>query len=156
MKKRILSFSLCLLLLLGLAGCAAPDSLKLDLYQGYGRELRLIHLNASTQENSERIDAFAQALTGAKALEKDRSLFAYYPDFRLEIKGKSLSYDVSPEGVLENVSVKDEKSGSITAVIDKNGDFVDFYFPGPAPEASDMIYRSPLTAEELLILVHLN
>lgn len=152
--KRIGSLLICCVLLLGLVGCAAPDSLKLDLYQGYGRELRLIHLNASDEKNSERINAFAQALTGAKALEKDRSLFAYYPDFRLEIKGKALSYDVTGDGVLENVSVTDQADGTITAVIDKNGDFVDFYFPGPAPEASDVIYRSSLTAEELLVLVH--
>lgn len=152
--KRSISLLCCCALLLGLVGCAAPDSLKLDLYQGYGRELRLIHLNASNEENSRRIDAFAQALVGAQALEKDPSLFAYYPDFRLEIKGKALSYDVTADGVLEGVSVEDRADGTITAVIDKNGDFVDFYFPGPEPEASDVIYRSPLTAEELILLVH--
>ena len=152
--KRFASLFLCCMLLLGLVGCTAPDSLKLDLYQGYGRELRLIHLNASDQENSARIDAFAQALAGARALDKDISLFAYYPDFRLEIKGKALQFDVTADGVLEHISVVDQADGSITAVIDKNGDFVDFYFPGPAPEASNVIYRSPLTAEELLILVH--
>lgn len=152
--KRIVSLFLCCILLLGLVGCTAPDSFKLDLYQGYGRGLRLIHLNASDEKNSKRIDAFAQALTGAKALQKDISLFAYYPDFHLEIKGKALKFDVTADGVLENISVTDQADGTITAVIDKNGDFVDFYFPGPAPEASDVIYRSPLTAEELLILVH--
>ncbi len=125
------AFSLCLL-----TGCSNPNSIQMDLYQGYGENLKLIHLNASSGEKRERMEAFLQVIENAEPLEKDLSLFAYYPDYKLELEGA--------EGF----------SGAITAIIDVNGDYIDFYYPGPYPERSDAIYRSRTTAQEFTELVH--
>lgn len=130
---------LCLFLIAAMAcvlsGCDNPDSLQLDLSRGYGEHLKLIHLNASTEEKRERIEAFGEAIRSAEPLEKELSLFAYYPDYRLEI---------TPW----------EDGETLTAIVDINGDFVDFYFPGPYPEKSAVLYRSQTTAEEFKKLVH--
>lgn len=132
------------------SGCTTPDSLQMDLFQGYGRQLKLIHLNASSTKNRERMEAFAKALSNAEPLEKDVSMFAYYPDYIIEINGRALTLD----GDSYTIADTDEYTGSITAVIDINGDWVDFYFPGPEPEQSNTVYRSNLTAKEFKKLVH--
>ena len=130
---------LCIILLAAMAcllsGCDNPDSLQLDLSRGYGEHLKLIHLNASSSEKKERMEAFGDAVRNAEPLEKDFSMFAYYPDYLLEI---------TPW----------ENGETLTVVVDLNGDFVDFYYPGPYPEQSNTIYRSQMTAEEFKILVH--
>lgn len=150
--KRYLTGLLCGLLLLSCTACTAPDDLKLDLYQGYHRELHLLHWNANSDENAERIETFAKMFEGAVALEKDISLFAYYPDYRLVVRGKSLSYEVGEDGTLQNIQVNDDENGIITAVVDLNGDYVDFYLPDS--ETPDTIYRSPFTTTMLTLLVH--
>ena len=119
-------------LLCFLAGCDHPDSLQLDLSRGYGEHLKLIHLNASTEEKRERIEAFAEVLTNAQPLEKDFSLFAYYPDYYLQIAGKDFS---------------------LAAIVDVNGDYVDFYIPELDMD-SPVIYRSSMTAQEFVKLVN--
>ena len=130
---------LCMLLLAYMAfllsGCDNPDSLQLDLSRGYGEHLKLIHLNASTSEKRERMEAFSDVIRNAEPLEKDISLFAYYPDYQLEI---------TPW----------EGGETLTVIVDVNGDFVDFYYPGPYPEQSGTLYRSKATAEEFKKLVH--
>lgn len=134
MKKII-----CLLLIAAaaflLTGCSNPDSLRLDLSQGYGDNLKLIHLNASIKDKKERMEAFGDVIRNAEALDKDFSLFAYYPDYLLEI---------SPW----------DNGKDLTVVVDLNGDYVDFYFPGPYPEESPVIYRSKASAEDFKTLVH--
>lgn len=117
-----------LLLVLVLAGCSRPNSLQLDLYQGYGAQKKLLHLNASTQLKRQRIDALAGITQDAKPLDKDLSLFAYYPDYLLEI---------NREGVVQQ------------AVVDLNGDFVDFHFLG-----EEQLYRSAMTAADFKKLLH--
>ncbi len=117
-----------LLLVLALAGCSRPNSLQLDLYQGYGAQKKLLHLNASTQLKRQRIDALAGITQDAKPLGKDLSLFAYYPDYLLEI---------NREGVVQQ------------AVVDLNGDFVDFHFLG-----EEQLYRSAMTAADFKKLLH--
>lgn len=153
MKKRI-----CALLIVGmlslLAGCARPNSLQIELSQGYGDEIKLIHLNASTAEKRERIETFARMLADAQPLEKELALFAYYPDYRLEITGMALAYTVNDTGAMTDVSLTEGDDCSITAIVDVNGEYVDFYFPGPAPEKSDVIYRSALSASEFVKLVN--
>ena len=128
MKK--LLFSLCLFsLLLLLSGCESAS--RLNLSQGYGNGLKLVHLSAGSGENYQRIADFQAALENSTPLEKDPALFAYYPDFLLEIQ---------TPGVQE----------PLQAVVDINGDFVDFYYVGQ----EDTLYRAQASAEEFLALVH--
>lgn len=138
MKKLIAAVSILLacFLLCCLSGCDNPNSLQLDLTQGCGQQIKLIHLNASTAEKRERINAFLEVMQNAEPLKKDFSMFAYYPDYKLELAGT------------------EDSSGVITAIIDINGEYVDFYYPGPYPEASETIYRSPVSAKDFKNLVH--
>ena len=106
--KRICSLLLACVLCAFCAGCSQPDALTLDLSQGYGRHTKLIHLNASSAEKEARLQAFYQVLEEAAPLEKDPSLFAYYPDYLLELT---------------------DHGTTTTAVVDINGDFIDFYYP---------------------------
>lgn len=127
--KRIL-FALCaFMLLLLLSGCSVPDSLQLDLAQGYGRQTKLLHLNASNEKNRQRIEDFAAITEDAQPLDKDISLFAYYPDMTLTI-------------------TRDGQAG-LTAIVDINGDYVDFYYSGET-----QLYRSKLSALDLKKLLH--
>ena len=123
--KRLLS---ALLLTLVLAGCSVPNSLQLDLCQGFGQNMKLLHLNASNEKNRQRIEEFASILEDAQPLEKDLSLFAYYPDYTLEI---------TRNGQTESV------------ILDINGDFLDFYYPGQS-----IIYRSSMHTEDFKKLLH--
>lgn len=155
--KKVFSLLLICVLLCMLSGCENPNSLRLDLSQGFGQEIKLLHLNASTNEKRERMEALAQALADCRPLDKDLSMFAYYPDYRLELSGKALvSEGTDAEGDAPGFTVTDApgEDVSLTAVVDINGEFVDFYFPGPAPEASGVIYRSSMTAKEFKRLVN--
>lgn len=135
MKKRILLAVLCSLFLLFLSGCSNPNSLQMDLSRGYGDNLKLLHLNASSQKKRERIAAFSAVVQEAEPLDKPFSMFAYYPDYLLEI---------TPW----------DETGPLTVIIDVNGDFIDFYYPGPNPTESPTLYRSKTTAEEFFLLVN--
>ncbi len=129
MKKRMLLLlvTACAVLL---AGCSSPNSLQIDLFHGYGEQLKLLHLNASNSERETRIRSFAQVLEESEPLEKDISLFAYYPDYRLEI----------------------EENGETTAaVVDINGDYVEFYYEDAE---QPVIYRSTWSALEFNALVN--
>lgn len=127
-KKTV--YALCTLaVLLMLGGCSVPDSLQLDLTQGYGRQTKLLHLNASTAKSRQRIEDFAALMEDAQPLDKDISLFAYYPDFTLTI-------------------TRDGQAGK-TAVVDINGDYVDFYYDGET-----QLYRSGMSAGDLKKLLH--
>ena len=126
--KRTLCALCAFIMLLALSGCAVPDSLQLDVSQGYGLHTKLLHLNASTQERRRRIQDFHALLENAQPLEKDLSLFAYYPDYRLEL-------------------LRDGER--VTVVMDVNGEFVDFHYLD-----EDVIYRSALSAKDLKKLIH--
>lgn len=132
--KKAFSLLLAAVLCVLCAGCTQPDSQTLDLYQGYGNNLKLIHLNASSAEKQERMDAFAQVLEDSQPLDKDFSLFAYYPDYCLELK----------------------KTGqaSCVAVVDVNGEYIDFYYVGEDVAAEPHLYRSNVTADQFRKLVH--
>lgn len=127
--KRILCALCVSALLLLLSGCSAPDSLQLDLSQGYGRHTKLLHLNASTQKNRLRIEAFAALTEDAQPLDKDISLFAYYPD---------LTMTITRDG-----------QAAPTIIVDINGDFVDFHYSGET-----LLYRSKMPALEFKGLLH--
>lgn len=155
--KKLLCLFLAAALACGLSGCTNPNSVRLDLYRGYGDQLKLIHLNASTGEKEERMAAFLEALESGMPLEKDFSMFAYYPDYKLKISGKALIPEgADAEGDAPGYTVAEAagQDSSITVMVDINGEFVDFYFPGPAPEESHVIYRSKTSAEDFKKLVH--
>ncbi len=111
-----------------LSGCSTPDSLQLDLSQGCGAQVKLLHLNARTEAKRQRIEEFASILENAQPLEKDLSLFAYCPDYLMEI-------------------TRDGQKTS--AIVDLNGDFVDFRYPD-----DDTVYRSSMSVQELKKLLH--
>lgn len=113
-----------------LAGCSRPNSLELDLSYGYGVQLKLLHLNASNADREAWIRSFQEALEDAEPLEKDVSLFAYYPDYRLEIT---------------------EDGKTTAAVVDVNGDFIEFYYEG---EEDQTVYRSRCSALEFNALIN--
>lgn len=129
------------------SGCSAvsdilvPDSVQLDLYEGYGNGMKLLHLNASSSEKRERITAFSAVLQKAEPLKKSPALFAYYPDFRLEIYRDG------------------KKTG---AVLDLNGDYVDFYYTGQddepdqavGPPEQVQLYRSSVSSLEFRKILH--
>lgn len=155
--KKLLCLILAAAMACLLSGCRNPDSQQLDLYQGYGDHLKLIHLNASSAEKEERLSAFLRVLETGKPLEKDSSLFAYYPDYLLEISGRTLvseGADSEGDAPAFTVAEAEGRDVSITVIVDINGDFVDFRFPGPAPAQSDIIYRSKTTSQEFKALVH--
>lgn len=128
MKK--LLFTLCLFLLASLlSGC--ENASRLDLSRGYGEHLRLVHLSRGAGEDYQRIVDFHNALQDPQTLEKDISLFSYYPDYLLEIDAA-------------------DPSLSLSVVIDINGNHVDFYYTGQ----EETIYRAKVSAEEFLALVH--
>ena len=133
--KRVCSLLLACVLCAFCAGCSQPDALTLDLSQGYGRHTKLIHLNASSAEKEARLQAFYQVLEEADPLEKDPSLFAYYPDYLLELT---------------------DHGTTTTAVVDINGDFIDFYYPSEDGQEPQQLYRSHVTAPEFRKLVHQN
>lgn len=132
--KKITALALALALCL-FTGCQNPNALQMDLSRGYGDQLKLIHLNANNSENLQLMEAFGDALRDAEPLDRDVRLFAYYPDYLLEFS-------------------QWEGGQGLTALIDLNGEHVDFIYPGPYPEADQVIYRSSLSAEEFLALVN--
>lgn len=125
--KKIL-WGVCLFfLLMTLYGCETAS--QLDIAQGYGAGLKLVHLSAGSGDGLERIGEFREVLREAEPLDKDPALFAYYPDFLVEIR--------TPEE-------------EVCAVVDINGEFVDFYYTGQ----EDRLYRAGISAEDFLTLVH--
>ncbi len=128
MKKCFWGLCLFLICML-LSGCETAS--RLDLTQGYGEGLKLIHLSAGSGEDLQRIYDFQAVLEDAEPLQKDPALFAYYPDYVLEIR--------FPDG-----------QGDVSAVIDINDKFVDFYYAGQ----EDALYRAAMSAEDFLVLVH--
>lgn len=117
-----------LLFALLLTGCSVPNSLQLDLSQGFGQNMKLLHLNASNEKNRQRIEEFASIVDGAQPLEKNISFFAYYPDYILEI-------------------TRNGRTDSV--VLDINGEFLDFHYPD-----QQVIYRSAMTAADFKKLLH--
>ena len=96
----------------------------MDLSRGYGEHLKLLHLNASTSEKRERIQAFSRVILEAEPLDKSLSMFAYYPDYLLEI---------TPwEG------------GKLTVIVDINGEYVDFYYQMCIRDSRELFLPLPL------------
>ena len=148
--KRLGVLALAVCLLLALPGCGRPDAIQMDIAQGYGENIKLLHLNASSQAKRERMEAVARALIQSAPLEKDPALFAYYPDYTVTVTGLGFS---DSAGALE------EAPGSVLyAIVDVNGEWVDVIFPeaGAAPEEKTpgVVYRSALPAKEFKALMN--
>ena len=69
-------------------------------------------------------------LEDAEPLDKEFSLFTYYPDYLLELR---------------------RNGQTTTAYVDVNGQYIDFYYEG-----EEQLYRSHTTAEEFRQLGHQN
>ena len=65
----LLALALCLL-----AGCQNPNAVQMDLSRGYGEQLKLLHLNASTGENLQLMEDFGGAIQDAEPLDRAESL----------------------------------------------------------------------------------
>ena len=85
--------------------------------------------SALERKHRQRIEDFAAVTEDAQPLDKDFSLFAYYPDMTLTI-------------------TRDGQAGP-TAVVDINGEYVDFYYSGET-----QLYRSKMSSVDLKKLIH--
>ena len=134
--KKLLTLITAVIMAISLSACGTPDEFQLDIYKGVQAELKLMHLNASTSQKKWQIDGIAEALRNAEAIEKDVSLFGYYPDFTVEV-----TLPDSPDQILR-------------AVVDLNGDWVEFYYLEDSAITGDGLYRSKVSAEDFLAYIH--
>lgn len=134
---------LAMLMSLCFSACSAPDYLQMDVYMGSGEELKLLHINASSEEKIAQIEGIRRAITEAEATEKTVDMMGFYPDYRVVIQEKDKE--------------------TISAVVDINGDYVEFYFLDPevdsgtgekANENDAMVYRSKVTALEFEFFIN--
>lgn len=117
-------------MLLALVACGEkPSDMYMDIYNGNSRELKLLHVKANDATRIGQIEGILSAIEDAEEIDKPMDLFGYYPDYLI---------DICPRGTEE----------ILTVVVDLNGDYVEFYYPGPNPEPSEVVYRSSITAEE--------
>lgn len=130
-KFVMLLLSLCLCFVF--SGCSNPNRMQLELRRGYGAQLKLLHLNAVSKDSETRIEEFMQITDGAQALDRPLSLFGYYPDYLLTIT---------------------QEKNTLTLLVDINVPYVDFIYPEGSEEQTNRIYRSAMTSDELLELVH--
>ena len=142
--KRILCLMLiCCLLALTFTGCRVPNSLTLDLSRGTGDHLKLLHLNAATNANEQRIIAFGSVFAGAEPTEKEITRYGYFPEYLLEIRGASLDAE---NGFTLNVG-----SGNIKVYVDLTGSVLEFSFPDGEDRT---VYLAKTTAEDFMELIN--
>ncbi len=131
--KRIIAL---LMVLLIFSGCGIkPSDMYMDIYNGTDRELKLLHINANDDKRINQMNGILSAIENAEASDKPMELFAFYPDYTIE---------ASPLG-------SDE---IITVVLDVTSEYVQFYYPGPNPEKSDVVYISDMPSEEFMDLIN--
>lgn len=161
--KKLVSLLLALICLLLLAACAMrPDDEQLDVSQPYGDQVKLLHLNGSSQEKRERIRQVYQALYDCYPIDKDPALFAYYPDYQVTVKG--VDQEVIHADYQLPVPVADifRDGQEVRAVVDINGDWVDILFtrpPGDGYRFDDdavegHIFRSRVSAKDFKALLN--
>lgn len=158
--RRVIFLVLGAALLLTLAaGCANPNALRLDVYEGYGEGRRLIRLNASSDAHRERICQACRAVMDSEELEKDPALFADYPEYRVEILGLAAIRTEEGLTLLEAPGVR-------TAVlVDLNDPWVDVVFEEvglpetvplqgePCAKEIGRVYRSSWSSAEFRRLI---
>ncbi len=150
--KRGLLLLLAGALALALAGCGRPNDLQMDVSQPYGDQVKLIHINGSDGEKTQRIQEMFEAIMEAMPTEKELKDFAYYPDFQVVITG------------LECFNAGDQWKGRpapgavLEAVVDLNGDWVDLQMvqvpPGETNKTAGVIYRAQVSAGDFKKLIN--
>ena len=129
--KRILSAMLLSSLLVVSTACSAvPDEMQADIYLGASKELKLLHINASSDEKEERIRKIYEAVTDAVPTDKPMELFAFYPDYTIEVDDLGADSD-----------------DRIEVVLDVNRDRLEFYYAQDGSEEK-VIYRSNMGVPE--------
>lgn len=128
--KRILSILLIFVSLSAASGCSVPDDMQLDVYLGTTEDLKLLHVNASTQEKQLQIEKIHEAVTDIEAIDKPLDLFAFYPDYTIVVD-----------------DLEDETAERITVVLDINRDRLELYRVQNG-EISPTLYRSNMSVEE--------
>lgn len=134
--KKFACIFLCFGLLIGMAACQSPDDLQLDIYKGTAAELKLLHLNASNAARKNIIEGITRAITEAEATDKPMELLGFYPDYTISV--------TAPEDLQKQ----------LTVVLDLNGEWVEFYYPGPYPQQDGIVYRSKMPATEFFELLN--
>lgn len=134
--KRLLPLITAAIMAVSFTACDIPDDFQMDIYKGVQAELKILHLNASNSQKKWQIEGIAGALRDAEAIEKNISLFAYYPDFTVEV--------TSPENPAK----------TIRAVVDINGEWVEFYYLENSAITDEGLYRSNVSAEDFLAFIH--
>ena len=150
--KRMWIFLLAAALLLTLAACARPNDVLMDISQPYGDQVKLIHINGSSGEKSQRIQEMFETIMEAMPTEKALKDFAYYPDYQVVITG------------LECFNAGDRWMGRpapgavLEAVVDLNGDWVDLQMvqvpPGETNKTAGVIYRAQVSAGDFKKLIN--
>lgn len=134
--KKFITLIAAAVLAISFTACGTPDDFQLDIYKGVQAELKLLHLNASNSQKKWQMEGIAGALRDADSIEKDISLMGYYPDFTVEV--------TSPEN----------PDQTIRAVVDINGDWVEFYYLENSAITGGGLYRSKVSAEDFLAFIH--
>lgn len=134
--KKLLTLMTAAIMAISFTACDTPNEYQMDIYKGVQAELKLLHLNASNSQKKWQIEGIAQALRDAEAIEKDVSLFGYYPDFTVE------------------VTLPDHPDQMIRAVVDLNGEWVEFYYLENSAITGAGLYRSKVSAEDFLAYIH--
>ena len=143
MKKPwlVLFFAVFLLLFGACSGMSIPDDMQMDIYLGDHKELKLLHINASNSEKETQIRKIYEAVTDAYPTDKPMELFAFYPDYTIEVDDLESS----------------EPDQRIKVVFDVNGDRLEFYHIDEESEDSGetpVIYRSNMSVDEFKTYLH--
>lgn len=134
MKKLSLTFCILSLALL-FASCGVPNNRQMDIYLGKTAELKLLHLNASSQRRIAQMDGVELAINDSFATDKPMELFAFYPDYTIVIDNK-------------------EKAMQTRVVLDINFDKVEFYNIDADGNTDGIIYRSSMSATDFKTHIH--
>lgn len=136
--KKVLCIISMLIFSLICGACTVPDDMQMDVYLGAAKDLKLLHVNASSSNKEKQIQKIYEALTDAEPTDKPIELFAFYPDYTIEVDDLEAAND-------QRISV----------VLDINHDRLEFYYIGDDAENPVVIYRSNMSVEEFKSYMHM-
>lgn len=137
MKKAFYIFLSALLLILCSSCSNVPDNMQADIYLGTTKDLKLLHLNASTAKKEEQIQKMYEAVTDASPIDKPIELFAFYPDYTIEVDDLS-----------------SDSGERIQVVLDVNRDRLEFYSIKDGDDSST-IYLSNMSVDEFKTYINM-